>query len=165
MEITPLTLDFNSDPFKDKVLLDITELVAVTPLIVVVKVLPDRDWVKELIIDLIPDETPLIIFSKKLPVVEATFELMILVLVDTPFIELVKVFPVDDKVFDKVFHVGIPPDPLETNICPDIPSSPFGENAPLNINLPLSSILIFVLSFNPISIVLDSLFIIFCPNI
>ena len=61
LDVTPFTFELNSEPLKDKVLEDITELVEVTPLIVVVKVLPDRDWVKEEMILEIFDDIPFII--------------------------------------------------------------------------------------------------------
>ena len=89
--ITPFILEVNIPVEVEKFILlfEITEEVAITPLIVVVKVLPVRDWVKDEMNCLIPELTPLIIFSKKLLEVEAMLVLIIFTLLelDPPILE------------------------------------------------------------------------------
>ena len=89
--ITPLISDVNIPVEVEKFILlfEITEEVAIIPLIVVVKVLPVRDWVKDEMNCLIPELTPLIIFSKKLLDVEAMLVLIIFTLLelDPPILE------------------------------------------------------------------------------
>ena len=91
--VIPLTLEVRDIPLVvveiERLLFEITEEVAITPLIVVVKVLPVRDWVKDEMNCLIPELTPLIIFSKKLLDVEAILVLIIFTLLelDPPILE------------------------------------------------------------------------------
>lgn len=72
--------------------------VEVTPLITVVKVLPERDWVKELIILETLEETPFTIVWKRLLEEEETLVLIIFVLEDFPFTLEVKTFPEEERV-------------------------------------------------------------------
>ena len=91
--VIPLTLEVRDIPLVvveiERLLFEITEEVAIIPLIVVVKVLPVRDWVKDEMNCLIPELTPLIIFSKKLLDVEAILVLIIFTLLelDPPILE------------------------------------------------------------------------------
>ena len=92
VEVTPLTFVVNVFVAEVISLLLITLLVATTPFTVVVNVLPDRDCVNELMNCFIPEEIPLMIFSKSFPVVEATLLLIIVEVEITPLTFVVNVF-------------------------------------------------------------------------
>jgi hypothetical protein len=75
----------------------------------VVKVLPERDWVKELIILAKADEIPFTSVANVLVVVLSTFELIKLALVvaTTPLVVLVKVKPFVVVAIPKVLVVRV----------------------------------------------------------
>ena len=89
--ITPFILEVNIPVEVEKsiLLFVIIVVVAIIPLIVVVKVLSVISWLNELMNCFIPEETPLIIFSKKLLDVEAMLVLIIFTLLelDPPTLE------------------------------------------------------------------------------
>jgi hypothetical protein len=86
----PLIVVVRIAPLVERSLEVITDVVAVTPLIVVERVLPVTDWVKELIIVAMVDETPLMIVWKRLADDEATLLAMILVVpVEPPILEVI----------------------------------------------------------------------------
>ena len=74
----------------------ITDDVATTPLIVVVRVLPDNVCENELMIFATAEDTPLIIDWNVFVVVDTVFEFMIDVVDTNPLIFVVTTFPVDD---------------------------------------------------------------------
>ena len=89
------------------VLLDIILLVATSPFIVVVRVLPLSDWVKLLIRFVIPDVMPLIKTANELVVVASELELINETGADcTPFTKLVKELVAVEIVF--VVPLAIP---------------------------------------------------------
>jgi hypothetical protein len=73
VETIPFTFVVNVFNADAAVFVDTTLLVATTPFIVVVKVLPDKVWVNELIKFVIADEMPLTMLVKEFVVVEITF--------------------------------------------------------------------------------------------
>jgi hypothetical protein len=85
---------------KDEMLLEITELVATTPFIVVVRVLPDNVCVKEFIKFTTAEASPLIVDVNEFVVVEITFELIIVdVPIEPPTFE-VKTLPSAERIFE-----------------------------------------------------------------
>jgi hypothetical protein len=67
--------------------------VAVTPLIVVVKVLPESDWANELIRLVKALVTPFTTVAKELVVVESVFAVITVVVATTPLIVLERMLP------------------------------------------------------------------------
>lgn len=82
---TPFTVEVKTVPETLRPFEVIIELVAITPLIVVVKMLLLADWVKLLMIFVIPEDIPFTITSKKFPVEEAVLLLIIVLVPITPF--------------------------------------------------------------------------------
>lgn len=101
VEITPFTLEVNIpvEVENDAVLFEITDDVAVTPLIVVVRVLPVRDWVKLLIMLATEERAPLTSVVRLFPVEVATLLLIILLVATEPPIFEVRVLLVFVRVF------------------------------------------------------------------
>jgi hypothetical protein len=96
---TPFTVVVRIVPVVERAFEEITEEVAVIPLIVVVKVLPERDCVKELMIDASEEVTPLTIVWKRFADEDAVFEVMILVVpVEPPTFE-VRILAEEESVF------------------------------------------------------------------
>lgn len=99
---TPLMVVVSTAPLVERALEVMIEEVAVTPLMVEVRVLPDETWVKELIIVASDEETPFTIVWKRLADEDAVLEVMIEeVPVDPPRL-LVRVLPEDERVFEVV---------------------------------------------------------------
>lgn len=82
---TPFTVEVKTVPEILRPFEVIIELVATTPLIVVVKMLLLADWVKLLMIFVIPEDIPFTITSKKLLEEEAVLLLIIVLVPITPF--------------------------------------------------------------------------------
>jgi len=81
---TPFTEEVSTVPEEESKLEVITEVVAISPLMLVVKVLPATFWEKELIILVAKEETPLTMVWKKFPVEEAVLEVMTEVVAEDP---------------------------------------------------------------------------------
>ena len=81
---TPFTEEVSTVPEVESRLEVITEVVAISPLMLVVKVLPATFWEKELIILVAKEETPLTMVWKKFPVEEAVLEVMTEVVAEDP---------------------------------------------------------------------------------
>src|SRR5574344_834990 len=81
---TPFTEEVSTVPEAESRLEVITEVVAISPLMLVVKVLPVTFWEKELIILVAKEETPLTMVWKKFPVEEAVLEVMTEVVAEDP---------------------------------------------------------------------------------
>jgi hypothetical protein len=79
-----------------------TEEVAVIPLILVVRVLPERDCVKEVMIDARDEDTPLTMVWMKLADEDAVFEVMIDDVADDPPRLEVRVLPEAEREFEVV---------------------------------------------------------------
>jgi hypothetical protein len=85
----PLIVVVSVAPLVVRALDEITDDVAVTPLIVVVNVLPESDCVKELIIEVATEVIPLTIVSRIFADDDATFEVTIVdVAIDPPRFEV-----------------------------------------------------------------------------
>jgi hypothetical protein len=93
VDVTPFTLLVAVFPAVVKELDEITLEVAVTPLIVVVKVLPASDVESELMKVVNPLVMPFTIVAKELVVVARVFRVMTLLVAAMPFTVLVKVLP------------------------------------------------------------------------
>lgn len=97
VDVTPFTFETSSKELVEveivRVLLLIIDDVAVRPLILVVRIFPEDDWVKELMKLTTLDAIPLIIEVKEFEVVEIELELIIVV-VDTepPMLEFNSLF-------------------------------------------------------------------------
>ena len=96
---TPFTVEVMTPVEPASVFDEITLVVATTPLIAVVNVLPLRDCVKELTIEASVLETPFTIVWKRLALLDATVVLMIDDADAIPFTVLVAVFPAVVNVF------------------------------------------------------------------
>ena len=81
---TPFTEEVSTVPEVESRLEVITEVVAISPLMLVVKVLPTTFWEKELIILVAKEETPLTMVWKKFPLEEAVLEVMTEVVAEDP---------------------------------------------------------------------------------
>jgi hypothetical protein len=81
---TPFTEEVSTVPEVESRLEVITEVVAISPLMFVVKTLSVTLWEKELMILVAKDETPLTIVWKKFPVEEAVLEVMTEVVAEDP---------------------------------------------------------------------------------
>lgn len=123
VEITPLTLVVMIPVLVEKVieLLEITDDVALTPLIVVVNTLPVSVVVNEFIILATLDVMPFIIVVKKLPVDVATLELIMLADDALPAITEVIVLIAEVRLFVglgmMIEVVDITPFMLEVSVC------------------------------------------------
>lgn len=112
--VTPFTFDTKSVPDVESVLLPITEDVAETPLIVVVRTFPERDCVNELIIfeaaDAIPFTVVVNVFASEVKM----FEVTVVVVACTPFTFVVKTLP--DVVAPFVVPLTIPSVEVATHV-------------------------------------------------
>ncbi len=95
---TPLIVVVRRVPEVERALEEMTDDVAVIPLMTVVRVFPVRLWVKELMRVANVEETPLTIVWKKLAEEEAVLEVMILEVAEEPPRLEVRVLPEADKV-------------------------------------------------------------------
>ena len=99
---TPLIVVVRILPLVERAFDEMTEDVAVTPFMIVVSVLPERDCVKELMMFARDDEMPLTIVWNTLRDEEAVFEVMMVdVPVDPPMLE-VSVLPEADRELEVV---------------------------------------------------------------
>jgi hypothetical protein len=99
---TPLMVVVRILPEVERAFDEITEDVAVTPLMIVVRVLPERDCVKELMMFAKEDEMPLTIVWKTLRDEEATFEVMMVDVAEDPPMLEVRVLPEEERELEVV---------------------------------------------------------------
>ena len=96
----PFTVVVSTDPDVEISFAVMTEVVAVTPLMVVVSTLPATPCVKELMIDARVPVTPFMIVWKKLPDDDATEVLMMVVVPTEPPMFEVRVLAEEERVFE-----------------------------------------------------------------
>lgn len=94
--------------------------VEVTPLTVVVKVLPEAEVVRELMKLTTFEAIPFTIDVKLLVVVDTVLVLMIDDVADTPLVELVSVLPEEERVLDEITdEVAVTPLIVVVKVLPD----------------------------------------------